>query len=129
MKHEAASGWLERIWESKQGAISVQVLNEFYNTVTRKLRHPMSVDDARADVRDLQNWTTVALTASVVEAAFEVETRFGFSWWDSLVVASAQFAHCDILLTEDLQDGQNLVGMRVVDPFSHPPDEVLGPVE
>ena len=51
--------------------------------------------------------------------------RFSLSWWDALIVAAAQVCDCDYLLTEDLQDGQDLEGVRIVDPFRYAPDEIL----
>ena len=53
----------------------------------------------------------------IFAAAWSVQDRFRLSWWDALIVASARAAECSILLTEDLQHGQDLDGLRVVDPF------------
>lgn len=53
--------------------------------------------------------------------------RFSLSWWDALIVAAAQTCRCDFLLSEDLQDGQNLDGTRVIDPFQRPPEDLSAP--
>jgi predicted nucleic acid-binding protein len=121
-KQPIAARWIKHLWATGTGRLSTQVLNEYYTTVTRKLRQPMAPQHARADVRDLSLWDPVQITTALIAHAWTVEDRFGFSWWDSLVVASAQLADADHLLSEDLQDGQNLDGVVVVNPFLHNPD-------
>lgn len=123
VKQPVAAGWLAHLWDSNQGRVSTQVLNEYYVTVTRKLDPPVTVADARADVADLAGWEPVGIDGDLVAAAWEIEDRYGLHFWDALVVAAAQAAGCDTLLTEDLQDGQDLDGVVVVNPFLHaPPD-------
>lgn len=79
-------------------------------------------EEARADVRDLLAWRPVPTGAEVLEAGWKVEDRFGLSWWDGLIVTAARVAGCGYLLTEDLQHGSELDGLRVVDPFQITPD-------
>ncbi len=67
----------------------------------------------------------VVSTIDVVTAAFAVADRFGLSHWDALIVAAAQAAGCDHLLTEDLRDGQRLGDVTVVDPFQHRPEAMV----
>jgi len=71
----------------------------------------------RAEVRQLAAWRPVAFTQALRERAWEIEDQHRLSWWDALVVAAAQQARCTTLLTEDLQDGLELDGLRVVNPF------------
>lgn len=71
-------------------------------------------------------WRPIAIDLSTIDAAWAIEDRFGLSWWDALIVAAAQAGGCTHLLTEDLQDGQSLGDVTVVDPFAHEPAEVLG---
>ena len=120
-KQPRAQAWMAALWESRAGCTSVQVLNEFYVTVTRKLNPAMPLADARADVMDLGQWDLVALSDTLLHRAWAVEDRYGLSYWDSLIVAAAQSADCNYLLTEDLQDGMVLDGVTVVSPFLHPP--------
>lgn len=124
-KQQRAADWVSALWASRSGRISVQVLNEYYVTVTRKLVPGMPPVDARADVADLLAWRPVLVDADVVTAAFAVADRFGLSHWDALIVAAAQAAGCDHLLTEDLQDGQRLGDVTVVDPFEHHPETLI----
>jgi predicted nucleic acid-binding protein len=74
-------------------------------------------EQARADVRDLLAWRPVSVGTELLEAGWSVEDRFGLSCWDALIVAAARIAGCEYLLTEDLQHGVELEGLRVVSPF------------
>ena len=60
-----------------------------------------------------------------VDRAWAVQDRFGYSSWDSLIIAAALGAECDYLLTEDLQDGQEIDGLTIISPFTHNPETVL----
>ena len=118
-KQQRAQAWMAALWESRAGRTSVQVLNEFYVTVTRKLSPAMPIADARADVLDLGEWNPVVLTDASLRQAWAVEDRYGLSYWDSLIAAAAQSAGCNYLLTEDLQDGMRLDDATVVNPFEY----------
>lgn len=118
-----AAAWLDHLWQSSTGRVSAQVLNEYYVNATRKLRRPITTDAARADVADLAEWQPVGIDEALIAAAWQIEDRYGLHFWDALVVAAAHAAGCDTLLTEDLQDGQDLDGLVVVNPFLHPPPE------
>lgn len=125
VKQQQATAWIDFLWHSKQGCLSVQVLNEFYVIVTRKLKPGMDIEAARADVRALMMWQPIAIDTLVVEKAWIIQDRFLFSWWDSLIIAAAQVAECRYLLTEDLQDAQELDGVIVVNPFIHTPQDIF----
>ncbi len=116
-KQAIAAAWMEHLWTSAGGRLSVQVLQEYYVTVTRKLDPGLSSEEAREDVRDLAAWRPLRLDQPIVEAAWRMEDRYGLSFWDSLIVAGAQAAGCEALLTEDLQHGLDIDGLRVADPF------------
>jgi predicted nucleic acid-binding protein len=120
-KHRRAREWMAHLWESETGRTSVQVLNEFYVTVTLKLRPGLGRDEARGEIRQFQAWRPVALDASLGEKAWEIQDRHRLSYWDSLIVAAAQVSGCDRLLTEDFGAGQDLDGLRVVNPFTLEP--------
>lgn len=120
-KQPVAQGWLEYLWNTGDGRTGIHVLNEFYVTVTRKVRQPMAEDAARAEIAELAAWRPVGIDKDLIGAAWEIEDRYGFHFWDALVVAAAKAAGCDTLLTEDLQHGQDLDGLRVVSPFEEAP--------
>jgi len=121
-KQQAAANWIDFLWRSGDGRLSTQVLSEFYVAVTRRLDPGMTVADARADVRDLLAWRPVPITGELLTEAWHVQDRFHFAYWDALIVAAARGAECNRLLSEDLQDGQDLDGVSVVNPFLTPPD-------
>lgn len=123
-KQPRAAEWIEHLARSRLGRLSVQVLHEYYVTVTRKLDPGLPAEEARADVADLFVWRPLPLDADTLREAWRVEDRFGLSFWDALIVGAARSTGCRYLLTEDLQDDQDLDGLRVVDPFSTRPDEL-----
>lgn len=123
-KQEQAEAWLAYLWGTREGRLSYQVLEEYYVTVTRKLRPGLPPADARADVRDLLSWDPMVVDDEIMEAAWRLESRWGLSFWDAAIVATARAAGCQRLLTEDLTDGQTMAGVTVVDPFRHAPDSI-----
>lgn len=128
-KNRAARAWLRVLWSRRCGRMSSQVLNEFYVNATRKLRPPMLAGDARAEVRRYQRWQPWVVDHATVETAWAVESRFGLSYWDALMVAAAVQQGCDWLLTEDLQHGQQIDGVRIVNPFVAGPEVLDEPAE
>ncbi|MEE8583523.1 MAG: PIN domain-containing protein [Acidobacteriota bacterium] len=120
-KQVKAAAWVAFLWERRLGRLSAQVLNEYYTIVTRKLKPGLSRETARSDIRDLLSWRPLALDEQVVQKAWSLEDQFSISWWDALIASAAQLTGCAVLLSEDLQDGQDLGGLLVVDPFQHPP--------
>jgi predicted nucleic acid-binding protein len=97
--------------------VSAQVLNEFYVNATQKLDPGMNREDARTVCRSLSAVSCEPVTDETIAKAWSVQDRFGLSWWDSLIVASALLAGCSRLVTEDLQDALQIDGLKVVNPF------------
>lgn len=120
-KQPRAREWLAQLWRTRDGRLSFQVLEEYYVTVTRKLRPGLERDEAQADVRDLLAWRPVGVDSLTLDAAWGMERRFRLHFWDALIVASAQAAGCECLLTEDLTHGRLFNGVRVVNPFHEAP--------
>jgi len=118
-KHGTALEWRTHLWRTKRGRVSFQVLQEFYVQALRK--DPGRGAEARAEVRDLLAWDPVQLDAAVIEEAWDIQDRYRLSFWDALIVAAADAADCEYLLTEDLSHGQLLDGVRVVSPFQVAP--------
>jgi predicted nucleic acid-binding protein len=123
-KQKIATRWMKVLWERGIGRTSVQVLNEFFVTVTGKLSPGLERADAWADVQDLLSWEPQSVDRVCTENAFHLHNRYSLSWWDALVVSAARLQQCAILLTEDLQEGMEYDGVRVVNPFAGnlPPD-------
>jgi predicted nucleic acid-binding protein len=125
VKQPKARAWLEHLWRTRSGRLSQQVLSEFYVTVTRKLDPGLPPADARAEVRDLSAWRPIAIDTDVIEAAWALEDADSLSFWDALIVAAAAATRCDVLLSEDLSDGQTYDGVTVFSPFTHQPGAVV----
>jgi predicted nucleic acid-binding protein len=122
-KQQAAREWRAELWKSRRGRISFQVLGEFYVNAVRK--QPSAREEARAEVRDLLAWNPVVADAAQLERGWKIQDRYRLSYWDGLIVAAAKAASCRYLLTEDLQAGQELDGIEVVNPFLRSPKSVL----
>ena len=116
-KQRQARKLLAALWDSREGRVSVQVLQELYSTLTRKLDHPLDPEEARQVVRGLFAWNPVTVNDRTIEVAWSLQDRYSLSWWDALIVAAARIAGCDRLLTEDLSHGQDLDGVTVTNPF------------
>ncbi len=118
-KQPRAKSWVDGLWTHRLGRISSQVLQEYYQTVTRKLKPGLSRGEARDEVRDLAAWRPVQPSSELLERAFHCEDRFALSFWDAMIAAAAHQASCKYLLSEDMQDGLDIDGVVVVDPFRH----------
>ncbi|MFP3867208.1 MAG: PIN domain-containing protein [Desulfobacteraceae bacterium] len=123
-KQRQALAWMAYLWQRRTGRLSFQVLQEFYVTVTAKLRPGLEQEVARRDVRALLAWEPLVVNARVIEAAWELQDRYGLPWWDALIATAAQAARCRYLLTENFQDRQNLGDLLIVNPFCQSPESL-----
>ncbi len=117
-KQPAAQQLLERLWESGTGCLSIQVLQEFFVTVTMKVAKPLPVDDAKARIHEFAAWRVFAPSAEDVLAALDLHARAKIGFWDAMIVLAAAESGCDVLWTEDLTAGQMLRGVRIRNPFA-----------
>lgn len=117
VKQPLAVEWLEQLWREQLGRTSTQVLNEYYVTVTRKIKPPLSPADAWGEIRNLAAWKPQPTDFELMSHGHEIQQRYRLSWWDSLVVAAAQLQNCALLLSEDLQDNAMYGGVTVRNPF------------
>lgn len=117
-KHETAERLIHAALQTRQGAISFQVVQETLNIVARKLPIPLTPEDARRFLdRVLAPLWRVYPSPALYGHALDLQGRFRFSFYDSLIVAAALEARCSRLLTEDLQHGQQIDGMTIENPF------------
>lgn len=116
-KREQAQRLVARLALSGDGALSVQVLQEFFVTVTRKLRQPLHPNEAREIVSDLVSWRVFAPSAPDVLEAIDNAARWQLSFWDAMLVTAANRAGATVLWSEDLSDGQAYGVTTVRNPF------------
>lgn len=115
LKRSVATAWVERLTMRGQVVISPQVLNEFVSVSLK--RFDQGRDDIEAKVRFLRTFCKVELSAKTVSRALDLRFERMLSWWDAVLVASALDHGCELLLTEDLHDGLQIEGLRVMNPF------------
>lgn len=116
-KQAIALQWLTVLWQQRSGRISFQTLNEFYVTVTQRLKPGLTREEAQADIRNLLLWNPIAVDSTVMENAWLIQERQRFSWWDSLILSAAQIQDCTFILSEDMQHGQQIGNLTIINPF------------
>ena len=116
-KYKLANQAVAECWENENGCISMQVLQEFYVTVTRKIAKPLESQIARQIVADLAHWRAHSPESTDLLQAIDLSQTHQLSFWDAMVVQSAAHLGCKRLLSEDLSDGQVYGNVRVINPF------------
>jgi predicted nucleic acid-binding protein len=116
-KHDVARGVLRELWSRRTGVLSMQVLQEFYVNVTRKIASPLPKDVARAVVNSYSIWCIDATPAEIA-AAFRIEDESRIGFWDALIVASALKCGATRILSEDLNAQQTISGVQIQNPFA-----------
>jgi predicted nucleic acid-binding protein len=116
-KRDRAVRLLEELWESGKGRLSVQVLQEFYVSVTGKLATPVARSLAREVIRSYGAWVRETTTPEIVLRAVEISELAQLSFWDGLIVSSAEQAGATLLYSEDFQAGRLIAGIRIVNPL------------
>jgi predicted nucleic acid-binding protein len=119
-KHASAREWVAAVWESGRGAISWQVLNEFYANATRKLGHPRP--GVRALVEVYSQWEPVGFELPMLRRAWYWTDHASLAYWDALILAAAESTGCTYLLSEDFQTGRRFGDLTVVNPFLTGPE-------
>jgi predicted nucleic acid-binding protein len=116
-KHQIAKEVLRKLWNGRTGVLSVQVLQEFYVNVTRKIPSPLPKESARLVVSSYAIWCTETTPAEIISAfRIEDESRIGF--WDALIVSSAVKCGASRILSEDLNARQRIAGILIQNPFA-----------
>jgi predicted nucleic acid-binding protein len=115
-KHQIAKDIVQDLWKQRTGCLSMQVLQEFYVNVIRKIASPLSKKAARAVVSTYLIWC-VETSSEEISAAFHIEDEARIGFWDALIVAAAVKAGADRILTEDLNAGQTISGLLIENPF------------
>ncbi len=110
---------LEGLVQHGLGIISTQILGEFFNTVTRKLRPALSPEQAQALVEDLaRTFRVLPVTETVVLEAIRGVRQYRFSYWDAQIWAVARMHQIPLVFTEDFAIGSTIEGVHFVNPFA-----------
>jgi predicted nucleic acid-binding protein len=117
LKRERSIESIRKLWDADAGRLSVQVLQEFYVNVTRKLATPVATSTAREVVNTYGAWIREATTAETVVRATDIAEMAQISFWDALIVASAEQAGASQIYSEDLNAGQTIAGVLIVNPL------------
>ena len=123
-KAKIAVEWLDELAKRDAIRINLQVINEFCHVALRKFEG-RSDSDIKAMASTLSQWGQEPITAETIEAAWVIRQNFRYSWFDSLLLASAHQLKCSFFLSEDLQNGHDVVGLTVLNLFLAKPSEFL----
>ena len=118
LKHQRAQMLLEQLWDSGQGVLSTQVLQELCINLRRKASQPLPVEEVRQLIRDYSTWEIVTNTAESVLQALDIEVRYKTSFWDALIFQAAESSGASLLYSEDLATGQRYGTIQVVNPLT-----------
>lgn len=115
-KMKKSRSMLKKLKKEMHGVISTQVLQEFYVAATKKLKaDPITVKDI---IRSFENFEIVTITPAIINDAIDCSILNMISFWDALIVSAAEYAKCSQLWTEDLNTGQVIRGVKIVNPLS-----------
>jgi predicted nucleic acid-binding protein len=116
-KHAVARELMGGLWERGGGVLSTQVLQEYYVIVTQKLPRPIEVSVAEKVISDLLNWEIVVNDGQSILGAIQLQKRYRYSFWDSLIIHAALQGGAKTLMSEDLSAGQKIRGTTIENPF------------
>ena len=100
------------------GVLSTQVLGEFFTVVTRKIKMPLSIRNARNIIEYIGRMPVQEIDLLIVERAIDTLEQYKISYWDSLIVSAAERAQCKRILSEDLNAEQKYHGIEIFNPFT-----------
>jgi len=117
-KKQVAQQLVSGLMDEDRLQVSTQVLQELFVTLTRKVARCCSNDEALAVLEDLTAWPVMAIDYAAIRAAVDLAGRANLSFWDALVVVAAARSGASVLYTEDLNNGQEILGVRITNPFA-----------
>jgi predicted nucleic acid-binding protein len=116
-KHTVAAQLVSGCWKNGNGCLSIQILQEFFVTVTQKIAYPLEHNTARQLVADLAYWRCHTPEAGDLLQAIDFQQKYQLSFWDAMVLQSATQLGCTQLISEDLSHGQIYGAVQVINPF------------
>lgn len=117
IKHATAKNLIQELWENKTGCLSIQVMQEFYVSVTQKVPNPMDYVKAKGIIRDLSYWKIHAPKVEDLLNAVDIQQRYQVSFWDAMILQSALQLECSLLWSEDLNPGQVYESIKLINPL------------
>ncbi len=117
LKEERAKVLIEGLWDSGAGVLSTQVLQELCINLRRKFSPPLPVEEVRRVIQDYLSWEIVINTPESVLQALEIEERYKTSFWDALILQSAETAGAAVIYSEDFSTDQKYGSIQVVNPL------------
>lgn len=117
VRHQHAQELIGDLWAARVGCLSIQVLQEFYVVVTRKVRQPLKPADAAQIIQDLALWTVHSPSTADVLSAIKLQSRWQLCFWDAMILQSAHSLGCQRLWSEDLSHGQQIGRTTIQSPF------------
>jgi len=117
VKHKRAQAIVVELWNSGQGVLSTQVLQELCINLRRKTNPALSVDETRRLLQDYLSWEVIVNTPESVLQALDLEASYKISFWDALILHAAESAGAAVLYSEDFSDGQMYGSVRAVNPL------------
>jgi predicted nucleic acid-binding protein len=118
IKGKKARSIIRECIEYKNGVISTQVIQEFFVVSTRKIKKKLSVDQALEFLRYISVLEIIYPDEHMIFAAARKLNKHQISFWDAMIIQSATAAGCSVLLSEDLQHGSEINGIRIFNPFA-----------
>jgi len=116
-KYEIANQLLLSLWQSRLGSVSIQVFQEFFVTVTRKTAVPLSAEEASFVISKMGKWRVHSPNVNDLVSAIQIQQRYQISFWDALIIRSAERLGCAVVWSEDMNDGQFYGRVQVKNPF------------
>ena len=116
-KHEIAKKILIDLWDSSQGLLSTQVLQEFYVTATQKIPKPLDRNLAIQTIKDLLRWDVVVNDGGAIIKAIDIQARYKYSFWDAMIIQAAIKGGAELMLSENLDSNRKILGIAIKNPF------------
>ena len=117
VKQQAALVLLKQLYETGTGVLSTQVLQEYCNVAIKKLKLP--VGHIRAQLDLYEQFEVVQVTPAIIRAGLDLHQTRSVSFYDALILASAETAGCNLLFSEDMNTGEVMAGVRILNPFAN----------
>ena len=116
-KYKISRDILRELWKKRNGILSTQVLQEFFHISTKKISDRISLSKVEESIKHLLAWKIVVNDGSNILQAIDIYKKYKYSFWDSLIIQAAISGKAEILLSENLQSGQIIESVKIINPF------------